>query len=75
MSPYFRHALVMAVHTVDSLTRLCKHELVYTRFANFAFETMGVVRIISGHDSFIQNGQIANIAAVGTVGTDRGSVR
>ena len=72
--PTSRYPLIMTVHAVDALTCLGKYEFVDPISANLALETMGVVRVVTGHDSFVKNGEFADIAAVGTVGADGGTV-
>ena len=64
----------MTVHAVDALTCLGKYEFVDPISADFALETVRVVRVVAGHDSFVKNGELADIAAVGTVGADGGTV-
>jgi len=68
------HPLVVAVHTVDALTCFGKYEFVDPISADFTFETVSVVRVVAGHDSFVKDGKFADIAAVGTVGADGGTV-
>ena len=53
MSPYLRHPFIMTFHAIYSLTCLGEHQLVDSRLAYFALETMRVIRVVSGHDSFI----------------------
>ena len=53
MLPYLCHPLIMTFHAIYPLTCLGEHKLVDSRLAYFAFETMRVIRVVSGHDSFI----------------------
>jgi hypothetical protein len=69
-----RYPLIMTVHAVYALTGLGKYEFVNPISADFALETVRVVRVVAGHDSFVKNGKFADIAAVGTVGADGGTV-
>ena len=69
-----RHPLVVTIHAVYALTGFGKYEFVDPISANFAFETVRVVRVVAGHDSFVKNGELADIATVGTVGADGGTV-
>lgn len=62
--PNFDHALVVAVHAVDSLTCLGEDELVDAVATDLAFEAVGVVRIVSRHDSLVKDGKMTYIAAV-----------
>ena len=50
-----RDAFVMTVHAVEALTGLSKNELDDTVFAASACEALGVERVISGHNRFIEN--------------------
>ena len=61
------NALAVTGHTVDTLTRLRKHQLVYPFLAYFAVETVRVIRVVARHDGFVENGQSAHIAAVRAV--------
>lgn len=60
----FNHAFVMTIHAIYALTCLGKDEFVDTVAADFALEAMSMIRIVTGHDSFVENGKLANIAAV-----------
>jgi len=64
----------MAIHAVYAVARLGKNELVNSSVANLAFETVGVVRVVSCHDGLVENGKMANITAVGAICTDRGAI-
>jgi hypothetical protein len=67
MSPYLCHAIIMAVHTVYPLARLGENKFVDPRFAHFTFKTVGMIRVVPGHDGLIEDWQIAHVAAVGAV--------
>jgi hypothetical protein len=56
MSSDFDHTITVAVHTVDPLTGLGENELVYPVLANLTFKAMSVVRVVSCHDSLVENG-------------------
>jgi len=62
--PTPRHPLIVTIHTVYALTCFGKYEFVDPISANFALETVRVVRVVAGHNSFIKDGKFANIAAV-----------
>lgn len=62
--PTSRHPLIVTVHTIYTLACFGKHEFVDPISANFALETVGMVRVVAGHDSFIENGKFADIARV-----------
>jgi len=72
--PDFDHALVVAVHAVYALTGFCEHKLVDSVAADLAFEAMGMIRVVASHDSFIENGEMTNVATVGAIGTYRRAV-
>ena len=67
-------ALVMAIHAINALTRLGENELVDPVLADLAFEAVGMVGIVTGHDSFVENGLPTDVTAVGAVGTYRRAV-
>jgi len=73
--PNFYHAFVVTIHAIDTLARLGEDELVDTVTANFTLETMGMVGIVASHNGFVENGETTYIAAVGAVGTYRGTIR
>jgi len=58
------YPLVVTVHAVYSLACFGKYEFVDPISADFALEAMRVVRVVTGHDSFVKNGKFADIAAV-----------
>ena len=58
------YPLIVTVHAVDALTCFGKYEFVDPISADFTFETVGVVRVVAGHDSFVKDGKFADIAAV-----------
>ena len=57
-------ALVVTVHTIYSLTCLSKDKFVYPVAANFAFEAMGMIRVIAGHNGFVEDGKFADVARI-----------
>lgn len=69
------HALVVAGHTVYALACFGEDEFVDAIMAYFALEAVGVVRVVTGHDGFIEDGLLANVAIVTAVCTDGGSIR
>lgn len=68
MLPYFNHPLIVAVHAVDALTGLCEDEFVDPVLTHFALEAVSMVRVVAGHDGFIEDGKTADVATVGAVG-------
>lgn len=69
------HPFVVAVHAVYALSGFGEYKFINTALANLAFETMSMIRVVSGHDGLVQNRQMAHIAAIRTVGTDWRPVR
>lgn len=67
-------ALAVAGHAVDSLTGFGKDELVYPLLTHFAVKTMRVVRVLAGHDGFIEYWLSTDITAVRAVRTYRGAI-
>jgi hypothetical protein len=74
MFPYFDHALVVAVHAIYAMAGFRENKLVDSIATNFAFEAMSVIRVVTGHDSFIEDREMTNIAAIGAIGTYRRAV-
>jgi hypothetical protein len=74
MTTNFCHALVMTVHAVYAMTRLGKDELVDSVVADFALEAVCVIGVVSGHDCFVENGLLADVAVVAALCTDGGAV-
>lgn len=70
----FGDSLVMAWHTVDSLTRLSEDELIYSFLAHSTVEAMRVIGILAGHDSLVQDGLTANVATVRAICTHGGAI-
>jgi hypothetical protein len=70
-----RNARVVTVHAVNALARLRKHELVDAVLAHLALEAVGMVRVVPGHDRFVEDGEVADVARVRAVGADRRAVR
>ena len=54
----------MALHTVESLTSLSKDKLVDATLAAPTRKTRGMIRIVAGHDSFVEDGEVAYFAVV-----------
>ena len=71
---YSYHAFVVAVHAVDALAGFGKDKLVDALLADLAFEAVGVVRVVAGHDRLVEDGLATDIAAVGAVGAYRGAI-
>lgn len=68
------HALVVASHTIYSLARFGEDQLVNTIVAYFALEAMGVIRVVTGHNGFVEDGLLAYVAVVAAICTDGGSI-
>jgi hypothetical protein len=64
MAPAAGDALVMAFHAINTMAGLGEHELVDTVVTGTAFEAVGVIRIIAGHDGFVEDGLMADAAFV-----------
>ena len=69
-----RYSLIVTIHAVYALAGFGKYEFVDPISANLALETVRMIRVIAGHDSFVKNGKFADIATIRTVGTDGGTV-
>ena len=66
---------MVAFHTVEPLRGFREHELVDAVLADLALEAVRVVRIVAGHDRLVEDGLLADVAAVRAVGAYRGAVR
>lgn len=64
----------MAVHTVYAVTGFSKDQLVYSIVANFALEAVCVVRVVSCHDGFVEDGLLTDVAIVAALGADGGAI-
>jgi hypothetical protein len=60
-------ALVVAFHTIDTMTGLGEHKLVDTVVTGTTFEAVRVIRVIAGHDGFIKDWLMADAATVRTI--------
>ena len=74
MPPTPRHPFIMAIHAIDALARLGEHELVDAVLAHLALEAVRVVRVVPGHDRLVEDGLLADVAAVRAVGAYRRAV-
>jgi len=54
----------MTSHAINPVAGLGEHKLVDTVVTGTTFEAVRVIRIIAGHDGFIENGLMADAAVV-----------
>jgi len=71
---YLDHAFIVAVHAVDSLAGLCENEFIDAVAADFTLEAVSMIRVVAGHDSFVEDGEATYVTAIGTVCADRRAV-
>lgn len=64
----------MTLHAVYTLASLGENKLVDSILAYFTFEAMSMIGVIASHNSFIENGKVADIAIIGAVGTNGGTI-
>jgi hypothetical protein len=64
VAPAAGDALVMAFHAINAMTGLGEHELVDTVVTGTAFEAVRMIRVIPGHDGFVEDGLMADAAFV-----------
>lgn len=64
----------MTAHTIDALAGLGEDKLVNPVLAYFTFEAVCMIRIIASHDSFVEDGKVTDVAAVGAVGAYGGTI-
>jgi hypothetical protein len=57
-------ALVVALHTVNTMTSLGKHKFVDTIVTGATFKAVGMVRVVASHDGFVKDGLVTDAAAV-----------
>lgn len=74
MTTNLGHALVVAGHAVNALACFGEDEFVDAITAYFALEAVGMVRVVAGHDGFVEDGLLAYVAIVAAVCTDGGSI-
>lgn len=74
MTTNLGHAGVVAGHAVNSLACFGEDEFVDAIMAYFALEAVGMVRVVAGHDGFVEDGLLAYVAVVTAVCTDGGSI-
>lgn len=67
MSSATGDALVMALHTIYTMAGFGKHEFVDSIMTRTTLETMGVIRVVASHDSFVKDRLVADAATIGTV--------
>jgi hypothetical protein len=66
---------MVTVHAVNTMAGFCKHEFVDTIVTGATFEAVGVVRVVTGQDSFVEDGLLTNATAVWAVGADGLTIR
>jgi hypothetical protein len=54
----------MAFHAINTMAGLGEHELVDTVVTGAAFEAVRVIRVIAGHDGFVEDGLMADATFV-----------
>jgi hypothetical protein len=64
----------MTTHTINALAGLGEDELVDPVLAYFTFEAVGMIRIVAGHDSFVEDGKVTDVTAVGAIGAYGGTI-
>ena len=74
MTTNFCHALVVTVHAVYAVTCLGKDELVDPVVADLALEAVGVIGVVAGHDRFVEDGLLADVAVVAALCADGGAI-
>ena len=57
----------MALHTVYTMAGFGKHEFVDAIVTRTTLETMGMIRVVASHDSFVEDRLVADAATIGTV--------
>ena len=67
MPPKSDHTFIMAVHAIYAVGCLCKYKLVDPVFTHFTLEAMRVIGVVARHDSLVEDGEVADTAAVGAV--------
>jgi len=57
-------ALVVTLHTVNTMTGLGKHKFIDTVATGATFEAVRVIRVVARHNSFIKDGLVTDAATV-----------
>ncbi len=64
MAPAAGNVLVMTFCVINPEAGLGEHKLVDMVVTGMTFEAVRVIRVIAGHDSFIEDGLMADAAVV-----------
>lgn len=64
------YTLVVALHAVDALTCFGKDELFDLGVTGAACEAGGVVGFVAGHDGFLHDGKVADVAGIVALAAD-----
>jgi hypothetical protein len=51
---------IVTYHTVNALGCFGKHKLLYPALAGATGKTVGVIRLVAGHDRFFRDGLLAH---------------
>lgn len=68
------HAFIVALHAIYALASFGEDKFVDSVLAYFTFEAMSMIRVVASHDSFIENGEVADVAVIRTVGANGGAI-
>jgi hypothetical protein len=74
MTPHLGHAFVMTSHAIDAMTGLCEYQFTDSVMTTSAIQAVYVVPVVSGHDSFVNNGLVTDSTIERTVGADWGAI-
>lgn len=66
-----RTAVMVAYHAIDSLAGLGKHQFLYPPRTLPTGETVGMIALVSGHDSLLGDWQFAHVALIRAGRADR----
>lgn len=60
----------MTTHTINSLTGLGKDELVNAVAADLALEAMSMIRVVTCHDSLVEDGKMTYVTTIRAIRAD-----
>lgn len=60
------HTFIMTLHAIYALAGFGEDEFIDPVLAYFTLEAVCVIRVVAGHDGFVKNGEVTDVAVVGT---------
>lgn len=73
--PDLNHALVVTVHAIDALARPGEDKFLYPFLADLTLEAVSMIRVLAGHDGFVQDRLMADATAIRAIRADGRTIR